>query len=110
MRATSSCWVLNSYPALDQHINDNAVTLHDHTHGITSDPLMQFTCVFSALIHDVDHSSVPNTTLVAKHTDIASKYNNRSVAEQNSLELAWGELMNPTKYKELRFTLFCNKA
>ena len=27
--------------------------LHDHTYGITSDPLTQFACVFSALIHDV---------------------------------------------------------
>jgi Adenylate and Guanylate cyclase catalytic domain len=27
-------------------------TLHDHTYGITSDPLTQFACVFSALIHD----------------------------------------------------------
>jgi hypothetical protein len=26
--------------------------LHDHTYGITSDPLTQFACVFSALIHD----------------------------------------------------------
>lgn len=31
-----------------------ASTLHDHTYGITSDPLTQFACVFSALIHDVD--------------------------------------------------------
>ena len=33
-----------------------ASTLHDHTYGITSDPLTQFALVFSALIHDVDHS------------------------------------------------------
>ena len=94
----------------DQHMNDNAATLHDHTYGITSDPLTQFACVFSALIHDVDHSGVPNTTLVSEHTDIAAKYKNRSVAEQNSLELAWSELMNETKYKELRTTLFTDEA
>lgn len=29
--------------------------LHDHTYGITSDPLTQFACIFCALIHDVDH-------------------------------------------------------
>lgn len=29
-----------------------ASTLHDYTYGITSDPLTQFSCVFSALIHD----------------------------------------------------------
>ena len=94
----------------DQHINDNAATLHDHTYGITSDPLTQFACVFSALIHDVDHTGVPNTTLVSEHTEIAAKYNNRSVAEQNSLDLAWAELMDETRYNELRATLFVNKA
>ena len=31
---------------------DNADALHDHTYGITSDPLTQFACAFSALIHD----------------------------------------------------------
>lgn len=30
-----------------------AAKLHDHTYGITSDPLTQFAVVFSALIHDV---------------------------------------------------------
>jgi hypothetical protein len=29
--------------------------LHDHTYGITSDPLTQFACVYSSLIHDCDH-------------------------------------------------------
>jgi hypothetical protein len=29
--------------------------LHDHTYGITSDPLTQFACVLSGLIHDIDH-------------------------------------------------------
>ena len=29
-----------------------AATLHDHTYGITSDPLTQFACLVSALIHD----------------------------------------------------------
>ena len=94
----------------DQHLNDNAATLHDHTYGITSDPLTQFACVFSALIHDVDHTGVPNTTLVSEHTDIASKYNNRSVAEQNSLDLAWAELMDESKYVELRATLFTDNT
>merc|ERR1711971_52761 len=39
---------------------DHHVQLHDHTYGITSDPLTQFACVFAALIHDVDHPGVPN--------------------------------------------------
>ena len=32
---------------------NTAAKLHDHTYGITSDPLTQFACAFSALIHDV---------------------------------------------------------
>ncbi len=58
-------------------------TLHDHTYGITSDPLTQFACVFSSLIHDVDHQGVPNIQLVKENAHIASVYKNRSVAEQN---------------------------
>lgn len=43
-----------------RHVGDKsykkniASTLHDHTYGITSDPLTQFSCVLAALIHDVD--------------------------------------------------------
>jgi len=32
--------------------NHFLATLHDHTYGITSDPMTQFACVFAALIHD----------------------------------------------------------
>ena len=53
---------------------------------------------------------VPNTTLVSERTDIAAKYNNRSVAEQNSLDLAWDELMDETKYNDLHAALFTDKV
>jgi hypothetical protein len=33
--------------------------LHDHTYGITSDPLTQFAVAFSALIHDVGMLTSP---------------------------------------------------
>jgi hypothetical protein len=32
----------------------HALTLHDHTFGMTSHPLTQFACFFSALIHDMN--------------------------------------------------------
>jgi len=80
-------------------------TLHDHTYGITSDPLTQFSCVLSALIHDADHSGVPNATLVKEDTEIAKQYQNKSVAEQNSVDLCWNLLMD-SDYKELRQTIY----
>ena len=84
--------------------------LHDHTYGITSDPLTQFAVVLSALIHDVgklsflhalnagrdssanfqliclcsssDHTGVPNAQLVKENAKVAAYYKGKSVAEQ----------------------------
>jgi len=67
--------------------------LHDHTYGITSDPLTQFACVLSALIHDVDHPGVSNATLVAESNKLMNQYGSKSLAEQNSVDLAWDLLM-----------------
>jgi class 3 adenylate cyclase len=89
----------------DDEGNVHALTLHDHTYGITSDPLTQFACVFSALIHDVDHQGVPNTQLVEEETEIAALYNGRSVAEQNSVDLAW-ELLMREDYVDLRMAMY----
>lgn len=66
----------------DEGVSKN---LHDHTYGITSDPLTQLAVIFSALIHDVDHTGVPNAQLVKEGAEIASIYKNKSVAEQNSI-------------------------
>lgn len=38
--------------ASSKKISQMASSMHDHTYGINSDPLTQFACVFSALIHD----------------------------------------------------------
>ena len=67
--------------------------LHDHTYGITSDPLTQFACVFSALIHDVDHPGVSNATLVTEGNQLMKMYGDKSLAEQNSVDQAWDLLM-----------------
>jgi class 3 adenylate cyclase len=69
--------------------------MHDRTYGITSDPVVQFAVVFSALIHDVDHRGLPNFLLVEEDRELAMMYDNRSVAEQNSVDLAWDKLMQP---------------
>jgi 3'5'-cyclic nucleotide phosphodiesterase/Adenylate and Guanylate cyclase catalytic domain len=67
--------------------------LHQTTYGISSDPLMQFSIVFSALIHDVDHTGLSNKELVESNASVALAYREKSVAEQNSVDVAWGILM-----------------
>lgn len=88
---------------------DDAQELHDHTYGITSDPLTQFAVVFSALLHDVDHLGVPNTQLVKEARELAQMYNNKSVAEQNSIDLAWGLLMED-RFQILRRSIYATEA
>eukprot|EP00934_Nitzschia_sp_Nitz4_P001455 Nitzschia sp. Nitz4//scaffold32_size149145//139255//142862//NITZ4_002902-RA/size149145-augustus-gene-0.44-mRNA-1//1//CDS//3329548138//1455//frame0 len=87
----------------EQQIQDHSIERfkHDRTFGIASDPLTLFACAFSALVHDVDHPGVPNTTLVNEQTEDAKKYNSRSVAEQHSVDVAW-ELLMLDKFKPLR--------
>ena len=82
---------------------------HDYTRVITYDPLTQFAVVYAALIHDVDHTGVPNTQLVKEGAHIASLYKNKSVAEQNSLDLAWDLLMD-SNYRDLRKCIFANSS
>jgi hypothetical protein len=76
------------------HLDENAAgsavleaMKHDNTYGITSDPLTQFAVVFSALIHDVDHRGVSNFLLAQEDPTLAAAYKNKSIAEQNSVDL-----------------------
>ena len=78
---------------------------HISTLGISSDPLAQFAIIFSALIHDVEHPGVANVTLIDEESQLAMKYKNKSVAEQNSVVVAWGILMQE-QFAELRNCIF----
>lgn len=89
--------------------HDIAMSLHDHTYGITSDPLTQFSIVLAALIHDVDHSGVSNFQLIKENAKIASFFKEKSVAEQNSIVLAWDQLMLP-KYTTLRRCIYTDQS
>ena len=80
----------------------------DMAYGISSDPLTQFACIFSSLIHDVDHQGVPNAQLVKEKALAATVYKNKSVAEQNSVDLTWNLLMDH-KYKALRGVIYTTK-
>jgi class 3 adenylate cyclase len=86
-----------------------ASDLHDYTYGITSDPLTQFAVMFSALIHDVEHSGVSNGQLSYENPEMAERFQYRSVAEQNSVEVAWELLMEP-QFAELAQCIFVNET
>jgi hypothetical protein len=101
--------LLSRIIAPDLDIEGDDKKLHDHTYGITSDPLTWFACVFSALIHDVDHCGVPNAQLIKEGATIATFYNGKSVAEQNSFCIAWDLLLEPA-YKKLRATIYTTEA
>lgn len=63
--------------------------------------LVSTALIFAALIHDLDHPGVPNSTLVFEKTPLAAQYGNKSVAEQNSIDLGW-DLWMRDEYKDLR--------
>lgn len=69
--------------------------------------LTQFACVYSALIHDLDHEGVPNMVLIQEQSPLAAKYQNKSVAEQNSVDLAWNLLMS-SDFDNLRNCICCD--
>lgn len=84
--------------------NDTA-DLFFSTYGISADPLAQFAVVFAALVHDVDHTGVPNVQLIKEKPDLGAKYKDISVAENNSIKCAWSELMQP-EFANLRKCIF----
>ena len=51
-----------------------------------------------------DHQGVPNVTLVNEGAHVAAKYRNQSVAEQNSIDLAWNTFMD-SQFEKLRNTI-----
>eukprot|EP00522_Entomoneis_paludosa_P017187 CAMPEP_0172444826 /NCGR_PEP_ID=MMETSP1065-20121228/4825_1 /TAXON_ID=265537 /ORGANISM="Amphiprora paludosa, Strain CCMP125" /LENGTH=1178 /DNA_ID=CAMNT_0013195527 /DNA_START=75 /DNA_END=3611 /DNA_ORIENTATION=+ len=96
-------------PDMASSPSDTDEALHDHTYGITSDPMTQFAVALSALIHDVDHPGVPNSQLIKEETSLAAVYRNKSIAEQNSVDLAWDLLMDDA-YGDLRNTIYVTKT
>jgi len=82
---------------------------YNYTFGIGSDPLTKFAIVFSALIHDVDHQGVSNFQLSKERDPIAKAYDNKSVLEQHSLDLAWS-LLEESNFADLRRCIFQTQA
>ena len=96
---------------VDYDRDDIAVArdIHESTYGISSDVLMQFSVVFSALIHDADHTGLTNAELNNMRTNASRFYRNKSVAEQNSVDLAW-RLLFDARFQELRSCIYTTTA
>jgi len=75
---------------------------------ISTNPVCHFALVLSALVHDVDHTGVSNMDLIRNRDEMAELYENRSIAEQNSMDIAWELLMDST-YAELQQVLCQSK-
>ena len=67
--------------------------------------LSQFAVMFSALIHDVDHTGVPNGQLINENPELGGRYKGKSVAEQNSVDISWDLLMEP-RFIDLQQCIF----
>ena len=74
-----------------------------------SDPLTQFALIFSSLVHDVDHVGVSNHQLVKEKSPLAALYKNKSVAEQNSVDISWWLLMTPS-FSDLRGAIYSDAS
>ena len=57
----------------------------------------------------IDHPGVPNSQLVKEQTIEAQLYQNKSVAESNSVDRCWNLLME-SKYADLRKTIYTTSA
>ena len=64
-----------------------------------------FACAFSALIHDVDHTGVSNPRVIVENPELGRKYRERSVAEQNSVDLSW-DLLQESRFGNLRKAIY----
>mmetsp|Transcript_21694 Transcript_21694/g.53584 ORF Transcript_21694/g.53584 Transcript_21694/m.53584 type:complete len:1189 (-) Transcript_21694:77-3643(-) len=80
-------------------------SIHDHTYGITSDPMTQFSVILAALVHDLDHLGVSNSQLIKEKHKLAKVFKDKSVAEQNSIVLAWDILMDE-RFQDFRRTIY----
>jgi hypothetical protein len=72
---------------------------------INIDPLTKFAIIFGAIVHDVDHQGVTNGQLIKEEDEVAKKYDNKSVAEQNSFDVAW-DLFMSRRFKDLHQHMF----
>ncbi|KAL3933276.1 MAG: hypothetical protein SGBAC_010469 [Bacillariaceae sp.] len=77
----------------------------DEDRRIVFAPLVRFAVVLSALVHDVGHAGVPNSRLKVENPELAEKYSNKSIAEQNAIDVTWRIFMSEN-FQNLREFMF----
>ena len=81
-----------------------ALSHHNRTFGINSDPLPQIAMIFAALVHDVDHPGVPNRQLIREFSPLVGAYQGKSMTQQNAVQRGW-KLFAQEHFRELRNTI-----
>ena len=64
---------------------------------------------FYCLAPDSDHRGIPNAKLIEEDPELASKYDEKSVAEQHAIDLAWNLLMSDN-YVDLRRAIYTTES
>ena len=75
--------------ANDVIVESEELTVSSASDSFKPDPLSEFAIVFAALIHDVGHEGVPNFVLAKQNPTLDAAYKGKSIAEQNSVDVAW---------------------
>ena len=88
---------------------DEIAFVHERTLGLSSDPLTIFSCVLAALSHDVGHRGLTNFDLAKEDPLLDKKFCGKSIAEQNSMDIAWSILLLPD-FSNLRRCIFSTTA
>lgn len=99
--------MLTGFDGIPRTKGDIAEELDEKTFSIYSDPIIQFSMVFSALVHDVDHMGVSNQQLIKNGSPLASLYKKRCISEQNSVDISWWLLMT-ADFDDLRSAIYSN--
>jgi hypothetical protein len=101
--------VMSTQKLLNRIVRPTEGCISSTAYGIASDALSQFAILFSALIHDADHRGVSNAQLVKECSPVAIRYDNKSVAEQNSITVAW-ELLMEDRFTDFRHQIMQSNA
>ena len=107
---TSSSNILQSgFDGAPRSKGEIARELDSRTFSISSEPIIQFAILLSALIHDVDHMGVSNQQLVKNGSPLSTSYKKRCISEQNSVDISWWLLMKED-FDDLRSSIYSNAS